>query len=270
MRNLETIVFVALIVGCAMAQNSSPPPMINQTGSGDIAQMDLSAGASVDQILDALDARGKGLQSFTADVSLTQSDTAVGDPSTRAGKAVYQLKSGGDGRIAVFFDTLAQGGKTVREKLIYLLDNGDLIDRNYHTKNQVTRQVIRPGEKINLLKLGEGPFPLPIGQPKEEVYKQFDVKKIETSKDDPPGTIHVQLMPKSQTRFARQFKTIDVWVDSKSHMPRRIATLDAAETEMRTTELQNVQVNPRLSDKDFALEKIDSKDWNLVNEKFQD
>ena len=27
---------------------------------------------------------------------------------------------------------------------------------------------------------------------------------------------------------------------------------------------------PELSDKDFALEKIDSKDWNLVNEKFQD
>src|SRR2546423_15699070 len=141
MRNILTALSVILLAGCAMAQNTSPPPMINPTGSGDIAQTDLSGGASVDQILDALDARGKGLQSFTADVSLTQSDTAVGDPSTRTGKGIYQLKGGGDGRIAVFFDTLAQGGKTVREKLIYMLDNGDLIDRNYRTKNQVTRQV---------------------------------------------------------------------------------------------------------------------------------
>ena len=30
--------------------------------------------------------------------------------------------------------------------------------------------MLKPGEKLNLLKLGEGPFPLPIGQKKEDVY----------------------------------------------------------------------------------------------------
>ena len=35
----------------------------------------------------------------------------------------------------------------------------------------------RPGEKVNLLKLGEGPFPLPIGQPKEDVHREFIVTK---------------------------------------------------------------------------------------------
>ncbi|PYK30766.1 MAG: hypothetical protein DME57_05975 [Verrucomicrobia bacterium] len=272
MRHLLVIFIITTIAGCAMAQNSSPPqssssppPLVNPTGT------ELAANSSVDQVLDALDARGRGLSSFTADVTLGETDTAVGDTSTRSGKVLYQVKPGGDARIIVNFTTVDRAGKPTREQLIYLLDNGNLIERNYRTKNQVTRQVIKPGEKVNLLRLGEGPFPLPIGQPKEEVYKQFDVKKIDApGKDDPSGTIHVQLIPKAGTRFARQFKTIDVWVDSKSHMPRRIATMDSTETTIRTTDLQNVQVNPKLADKDFSLENIDAKNWNLVNEKFRD
>ena len=170
----------------------------------------------------------------------------------------------------VTFDTLDSGGRAVKEIQIYMLDDGKLIDRNYRKKSETTRQVLKPGEKINLLKLGEGPFPLPIGQPKDEVNKQFDVKKLEPAKDDPPGTIHIQLLPKPDTRFARQFKTIDVWVESSSHMPRRISTVDSTQTTLRATDLKNVQVNPKVSDADFKLEAIDAKNWNLVDEKFQD
>jgi outer membrane lipoprotein-sorting protein len=247
-----------------MAQNSAPPPMVNPVGT------ELNAASSVDQILDALDARGKGLNSFTADVSLSETDPSVGDTTMRSGKTVYQLKSNGDGRIRVTFDTLDRGGHAVRETQIYMLDNGVLIDRNYRTKSQTTRQVRQPGEKIDLFDLGSGAFPLPVGQSQDKVYKQFDVKKLDSTKDDPPGTVHIQLIPKPDTRFARQFKSIDVWVESKSHMPRRIATMDSTQTTMRTTDLQNIQVNPKVSDGDFTLEKIDTKNWNLVEEKFQD
>jgi hypothetical protein len=248
-----------------MAQdNSAPPPLVNSTGG------ELKVDSSVDQILDALDQRGTGLQSFTADVSLSETDTAVGDADTRTGKVAYQLKPNGDGRIRVTFDTIDHGGRAVKEIQIYMLDDGKLVDRNYRKKSQTTRQVLKPGEKLNLLKLGEGPFPLPIGQPKDEVYKLFDVRKNDPAKDDPPGTVHIQLVPKPDTRFARQFKTIDVWVETKSNMPRRISTMDSAQTTLRTTELQNVQVNPKVSDSDFKLEAIDVKTWNIVDEPFQD
>src|SRR5437868_3799855 len=124
MRNCTIPLLIWLLAGCAMAQNSSPPPMINPTGG------ELKSDSSVDQVLDALDARGKGLQSFTADVSLTESDTAVGDPDTRSGKVVYQLKPNGDGRIRVTFDVHERGGRAVKEVLIYMLDDGKLIDRS--------------------------------------------------------------------------------------------------------------------------------------------
>src|SRR6185295_13773023 len=96
--------------------------------------------------------------------------------------------------------------------------------RNYKKTTQVTRTVLQPGEKMNLLKLGEGPFPLPIGQKKEDVYRLFDVKQIAPNPKDPPDSIHLQLKPKPGTAFARRFGMIDVWVDRKTHFPAKIRT----------------------------------------------
>jgi outer membrane lipoprotein-sorting protein len=230
---------------------------------------DLSPQSTIDEVLDALDARGQGLKSFTADVKLSEADTATGDESVRSGKAWYQADDSGSARIRVAFDKKQSSGKITDERIEYVLAGSDLIQRTYRTKTQTTQKVLRPGEKINLLKLGEGPFPLPIGQKKEDVHAQFEVKKIDAKQDDPAGTVHIQLVPRPDTRFARRFKTIDVWVDLKSQMPRRIETLDRNESTTRGTELANVQFNPRLTDGDFKLPDIGG-DWSKIDEAFSE
>jgi outer membrane lipoprotein-sorting protein len=233
-----------------------------------LARADLSPHSSIDEILDALDARGQGLTSFTADVKLSESDTATGDESVRSGRIWYQSDNAGSARIRVSFDKKQTSGKIIDDKIDYVLQGTDLINRQYRTKTQTTQKVLKPGEKVNLLKLGEGPFPLPIGQKKEDVHAQFDVKKIDPKKDDPAETVHLQLIPKPETRLARKFKTIDFWVDLKSHMPRRIETLDHNESTTRGTDLDKVQFNPALSDADFKLPEIGG-DWNKIDQAFQ-
>lgn len=217
--------------------------------------------STIDQVLDALDARGQGLTSFVANVKLTDTDAGLGDASSRTGKAWYQ--AGESPRMRVTFDKREANGRAVDEKVEYLLKGPDLIERTYRTKSQITHHVLRPGEKLNLLKLGEGPFPLPIGQKKEDVHAMFEVKKIDLKQGDSANTIHLQLIPKPSTRFERKFKTLDVWVDLKDNMPRRIETLDRNETTVRTTDLSDVQINPKLSDSEFTLPPIDG-DWNLT------
>jgi outer membrane lipoprotein-sorting protein len=228
----------------------------------------LSQQSSVDEILDALDARGEGLKSFTADLKLSEADTATGDATTRSGKIWYQ--AGDQARIHVVFDTKEANGKVSDDKIEYLLAGRDLIDRTYRAKTQVTRHVLKPGEKMNLLKLGEGPFPLPIGQKKEEVHAMFEVKKIDPARDDPPQTVHLELTPKPDSRFDKRFKTIDVWVGLSDQMPQRIDTLDKNESTTRTTELKNVKVNGELPDEDFTLPKIDAGNWQMIDEAFSD
>jgi outer membrane lipoprotein-sorting protein len=253
MRTLTTVLTLMFLLGCAAT------PM---------RAADLTAQSSADDVLNALDVRGQNLTGFAADVKLIESDAATGDASTRIGRVTYQAAD--PTRLRVRFDKKEANGRITEDVIEYLLSGPDLIDRTYRSKTQVTRHVLKPGEKMNLLKLGEGPFPLPIGQKKEDVHGMFDVKKVDPSKDDPAETVRLSLVPKEGSRFANRFSKIDVWVGFKDNMPRRIETLDKNQSTIRTTELGNVTINPKLTDSDFALSKVDPGEWQLIEEAYKE
>jgi outer membrane lipoprotein-sorting protein len=264
--SIAVIVLVLLTAPPAPAQ----APLTNPTGTS-TAGPAAATDPEVDRTLDALDARGRNLNQFVADVTLTETDESTQLESQRTGRVWYHKRQGND-RIRVTFDQKLEGRFKKPEKLEYLLEGGWLVDRDYRRSIEVKRQVLRPGEKINLLKLGEGPFPLPIGQPKEEVHKEFEVGKGDPTLEGPEGTSHISLKPREGTRLARKFAQIDVWVDPKTQMPVRIEALDVNESTRRTTELKNIRVNPEpaLGDADFALPRVDESKWELHTEPYED
>jgi outer membrane lipoprotein-sorting protein len=271
---------LSVIVGCApksaSAQDAAPPPApapkTPPAEAASPANAPAAPGTSVDEILDALDRQGDQMKDFTADVALTETDDLTKESSTRAGKVKFQRLPDDDARIRVIFETKKSGdGPAKPEKIEYLLEKGWLTERNYRRKDNVRRQVLKPGEKINLLKLGEGPFPLPIGQAKEDVKQMFEVEIIPPAADDPAGTIHGRLTPKPKTQFERKFKSIDVWVDPEAQMPRRIQTLDRSGSTIQTTDLENVKANSGLTDDDFRLEEVKARDgWKLRDEPYEE
>src|SRR4051812_18162562 len=97
----------------------------------------LSANATVDDVLKALEARGQILDNFTADVTLADNDPVTLRESSNAGKVMFQRKPNGDARIRVSFDTHKASGNTVKQRQEWLLADGLLIDQNYQTKLQV-------------------------------------------------------------------------------------------------------------------------------------
>lgn len=264
----------ALLIATSRAPAQQAAPLINPTGAAVQPAAPATGGLSVDDVLDLLDRRGQDLQAFDAQVTLREEDTNTALATTRTGKVWYEKKADGSARMRVLFDKKIDArDRQVDEKIEYALDNGWLIDRDYQKRIEVRRQVLRPGEKINLLKLGEGPFPLPIGQKKEEVRKLFDAKLVKPSRDDDKslaGTSHVVLKPIDKTQFARRFGAIDVWVDPKTGMPVRIETITPNGGSTRSTDLRNVRINPRpgLTDADFALPKIDQSKWNVQEEPY--
>ena len=263
---LMTAILVAAMGGFARGQ----APLVNPPGA-QATQAAAQGDPSVDAVLDALDVRGRSMNQFVADVTLSENDEATQAGSERSGRVWYHKRQGND-RIRVTFDQKAEGRFSKPDKIEYLLDGGWLIDRDYKRAIEVKRQVLRPGEKVNLLKLGEGPFPLPIGQPKEDVHREFIVSKGDPAMEGPKGTSHIALKPRESTRLAKKFAQIDVWVDPQTQMPVRIEALDANETTRRTTELRNIKVNPEppLGDQDFALPKVDESKWELHTEPYQD
>jgi hypothetical protein len=270
------LVLLFFTAGCAMAQEppSADAPAPQQDQAAPVADAPPAAPApaadpKIDQLLDALDARGKDLNSFTAAVSLADRDPGLGQSLVRRGTVLYQKVGEDDARIRVNFTEVEEDGQRSKERREYVLENGRLVEREYETRRQVTRQVLRPGETLNLLRLGEGPFPLPIGQDKAEVHRLFEVSLLDPARTDPPNTTRLRLIPRVGTHFAQQFERIDVWVDHDTSMPRRITTLDINQVSLRTTDLTDVEVNVPLRDDDFRLEKIDPRRWNLIDEPYR-
>jgi len=222
----------------------------------------------VDALLDKLDARGKKLSDFTADLKLTTIDNSLGDESARLGHVAYQRKADGSARLRVVFDQKILGDNPPKkERLEYLLADGWLIERDYRLKKEISRQVAKPGEKVNLLKLGEGPFPLPLGQDKAEVHKLFTVQWIAPAEGDPAGSAHLQLVPRPDSQFSRKFQSLDVWVSADSDMPVRIQTVDRNGATTTTTDLSHVQVNTNPPEDTFRLEKL-PEGWQRIDEPF--
>ena len=226
--------------------------------------------ASVDGVLDALHQRGEGLKTFSADVEMTTTSLALGDAFTRAG-TVRLSEDGPDTKFRITFDSKKENGRRVAEKIEYLLSGETLIDRTYETKIEVRRPLHRPaektGEKLDLLNL-DGPFPLPIGQKREDVLKRFEVKQVAAAATDPAGTpagtVHLLLTPRPQTSLAREFQAVDVWVDRATALPRRVETLDSAGNTLKTTDLTGVKVNAPLPPDAFALPPIDESAWQVT------
>ena len=262
---------VLIVAGCAHAQPATAPATAPAPAALSGEAKSLSQDSSVDEILDALDQRGKQLEDFTADVELTDTDIATGNDTKLIGQMKMQRLDEGDSRIRVVFDKKVVNDVTKSDKSEYMLSKGWLTDRNYPDHREVRRQVLKPGQKMNLLKLGEGPFPLPLGQDKADVHRMFEVSKLPAGgKDDPPGTIHARLVPKPGTQFEPKFKRIDVWIDPASRMPVRIETTDTNEVATRTTELKNIRVNTKPTEEDFKLTPIDEKQWNILEKPFEE
>ncbi len=259
MRNAFVVIFAIALAGSVLAQTQPTTQS--------------AVDPQIDQILDELHARGGTLKEFTADISETDTDAIMGNTTTKTGKVWYQIKPAGDVRMRILFDKKQVGNKPAHdERREYLLDGGSLIDRDYPAHIEVKRDVSRPGEKVNLFQLGKGPLPLPIGQDKKDVHDQFDVTLVPATKDDPAGTVHLQLTPKPGTDLARKFNVLDFFIDRKLGMPVRIHTVDAKQSMEQQIDLQNLKVNPTpgLGDADFTLPSIDKEEgWNRHDEAFE-
>lgn len=238
----------------------------------------LTQDSTVDEILDALDAAGADLQSLEAAVLLKEMDNDTGDVTARPGKIVLARQSDDVRFRASFAGVLVNPQKPSEglrsERIEYLLRDGQLIDRNYHTRTEVTRKLPPSDGKRDLLKLGEGPFPLPIGQSRQEVQRQFEVAEVDPADDSqnemgidaPEGTRRLRLTPKANTDLADDFRWLEVDVRLDTGMPAQVITMSATGSNTQVVDLRNVKLNVPVPPEAFDLEAIDRGNWNVQYE----
>lgn len=226
---------------------------------------------TADDLLLALERTGEDLRTLQAGIRYTKVFALAGDEQIRTGKLYYRDEGapgivepgqpGPAGRaFAVHFETLqlgrGEGARLDREERSYIFDGEWLVEKMPEARQMIKRQVVPPGQRFDPLRVGEGPFPIPIGQKRSEILERFEAELVDAADEleliDPTGALaarvartpayQVRLTPRSAYADELKLAEIRLWYRADTLLPFLAWTLTSAEDES-IVELIGVKTN---------------------------
>jgi hypothetical protein len=255
---------------------------------------------SADALLDALESAGRDIRTLSASIRYTKVFSAIegsekqvrtgrlyfrADPAPASNSVAAQAKPAPDLARRMFqvdFETLQVDDKFREESQIFIFDGEWLVERFPEQKQQNKRRVVAPGERIDPLAIGEGPFPIPIGQKKSKILERFTAELLapEDGFPAPPApaapapaegadaaatpaptpkrpawladSYQLKLIPKPGTEESRKFASVRLWYTKDGLLPR-LAITDDKEDASTEVFLPDVQINQTLPGNAFDM-----------------
>lgn len=223
---------------------------------------------AVKKILDALEKTGDRHKTLTALIGYRIDDRMTGDAEMRSGVVKYKKETKTEAaKFYVRFDTLRQGrASSIKDKVEYGFD-GMWLTVAKHRLEQMTRyQVAAKGEKVQPLRLGKGPFPLPFGQKTADIVKYFKATTRAARKTDPKNTDCVKLTTRKQYKQEMSFLSLEMWIDRKTHLPVRIRSRDKNK-KVTTVIFNRTKTDVELGDTVFHMKR--PAGWEYKVERFK-
>jgi len=242
MRLTVTLMLIAA-AGC-LAQPTDDAAESKAGNDADVIEVRPAATPAVIDWLDKLEARGKSIQSFTADLVYDKQNTLLEERQVRMGSVAYAApnpEADQSARFLIDFDRMVVGEALRQRRVEYIFDGAWLVEKNHERKMFQKRQVVAPGQSFDPLDI-DGPFPLPIGQKRDAVLSRFNVTLIENNAEEDEGLIHLRLEPREDLPDAeghKDFDRIDVYFDPEVLLPSKIVARAAPEkTTVKLTDLK--------------------------------
>ena len=150
------------------------------------------------------------------------------------------------------------------------LDEQHMFDGHWYTELQsqgktLTRREIRaPNDRRDPYRLGEGAFPLPFGQRKADILREFEVSLVAPdAKNDPPDTDHLKLVPRPGSQTYDTYQSVEFWIAREGAniaglpVKVRVGKLDGEGSlnSHITVVFGSPEVNVGLSDSIFKIDK---------------
>lgn len=189
----------------AQAQAPSTAPASRPAGDQTPAATD----ATVDRILTQLERRR--VLDLRADVLWELEYVIEEDKTSKTGKLWYK-EIAPIPQFKVHFNAKIVGSRKDPLDEEHLFDGRWYVELNSETRTVSRTELRREDDPGNPYKLGEGAFPLPFGQSKADILREFTVQRLEPAKDDPPNTDHLLLVPRPATRTGEMYKSLDFWI----------------------------------------------------------
>ncbi len=181
---------------------------------------------SVEKILDRLEARK--ISDVEAGIRFVKVDTVLDSKQVYEGIIRFRQEEPNP-RFFIQFDRSDVDGIVKKEKEWHVFDGEKYLEAREATRTIIPHQVVEPGKKTQVFRLGEGPFPLPFGQKKSEITRHFAVKLVPPAADDPKNTDHLECTPLPGTDMDRKYGTVHFWIDRELDLPVKVATVEKEE-----------------------------------------
>jgi len=224
---------------------------------------------AADDLLRRVEASAADLRDFRAAIRYWKYDSVLDRNEERLGEVLYEVKPGGGRRFAILLEYLIVGDRELDRPKHYVFDGTWLAEIDQRNKQFIKRQVVPPGSDFDPLKLGEGPFPMPVGQPADEVRARFDVT-LRDVPQDPTLKTHLQgrrvegvrLVPKATASEARDFRDVEIFYDHDTLIPVGICAVET-NGDRRTVVLSEPKRNLGIDESLLSIEVPDKAGWQI-------
>ena len=204
-------IWVAIVLGLLSPAVAAQPAGTAPPATTQPAVSPPALDPEVDKILTRLEQRKvKDLRARLA-WQLRYVTDAPEDSTIKRGEIWYQ-DTKPVARFFIRFTEKIAAGRKDRLDERHLFDGQWYVTLNSRTKTVERNEVRKPNDKRDPYKIGKGMFPLPFGQKKADILREFKVEKIAPGADEPENTDHIRLIPRAQTQTGQRYRRLDFWV----------------------------------------------------------
>lgn len=263
------IIFLAAVVGlsgplyakacCASTQNASAQPADPNSDPLKV-------------ILDHLQKNAAELTSCTAKIEylIIQDPDLLDSHTLRKGTMSY-LKSNGLSRVLLKFYTLKQDDFDEQKRPeTYLFDGVWLTKIDYALKQADIYQQAPEDKPLDAFDFISHHFPLVGFSGSKNFEKDFEVSLIQPAASENPNLAHLLLNVREESRYSKDYKKIDFWIDKKLYLPHRVLAL-STQGDIYDIRFLDIQTNKKLEKSVFVVEipKDFAKNIESLNQETQ-
>ena len=237
---------------CSIALAGDPPTVADPPTTAKPPPVDASADR-IDEILTKLQGRSDGLKDIRCQVRFVEDDRINLSTRRKYGRILFMIAEPNP-NFLIHLDKSEVDGVLGKQEW-YLFDGRWLYQALERIKQVTKQEIVRPGEKVDFFDLEKAPFPLPFGQKKETILRNFDVTLVPPAEGDPKGTDHLVCVPKSESHLYRKYDKLEFFVLTDVHLPSRVIVTKSDGLEINTADFPDLStrsINAGVKRKNFA------------------
>lgn len=223
----------------------------------------------MDAILDRLEVKGRAIEGLRCKLIYKYVTVEpVEDETVKEGVLLF-ARGKPNARFLIQFNKMIADGVVSRHGELFLFDGQWLTERNDKAKTVTRRQIARKGEHMNPFELGKGPFPLPFGQKREEILRQFDVSLKKFELGDPLRTRHLHCIPRPSSALAERYRRVEIYVDQRLDLPIRIVCERVSDDNRIEVDFKGIDANEAPAGSRFTVGTV-PEDYSVTEEPLED